>query len=185
MPSKGWFNLEAGTSVVPETQFFEGDSAFKFLGLSKTTRLYGFFACLAIGFLLSLLGAIVLFLGQLGSFAGECVFPHDTRLGAGQAIGLIKLSAVLYVFGTVISLVGTGFIIGFFRQLKLMFKPIRVVATIIFLASIGLVFVAAFVLKSDILCLVFVIIEYLAYTWYTLSYIPYARSAVLKVFGMA
>ena len=32
--------------------------------------------------------------------------------------------------------------------------------------------------------LVFVIIEYLAYTWYTLSYIPYARSAVLKVVGM-
>lgn len=31
---------------------------------------------------------------------------------------------------------------------------------------------------------VFVIIEYLAYLWYTLSYIPYARSAVLKVFGM-
>ena len=26
---------------------------------------------------------------------------------------------------------------------------------------------------------VFVIIEYLAYLWYTLSYIPYARSAVL------
>jgi len=44
MSSKGWFNLEAGTSVVPETQFFEGDSAFKFLGLSKTTRLYGFIA---------------------------------------------------------------------------------------------------------------------------------------------
>ena len=31
---------------------------------------------------------------------------------------------------------------------------------------------------------VFVIIEYLAYTWYTLSYIPYARAAVLKLFGM-
>lgn len=31
---------------------------------------------------------------------------------------------------------------------------------------------------------VLVIVEYLAYTWYTLSYIPYARSAVLKVFGM-
>jgi len=161
MPSKGWFNLEAGNGVIPDTQFFEGDSAFKFLGLSRTTRLYGFFACLAIGFLLSLLGSIVLFLGQLASFA------------------------VLYVFGTVISLVGTGFLLGFFKQLKLMFKPIRVVASIIFLASIGLVFVAAFVLHSEILCLVFVIIEYLAYTWYTLSYIPYARSAVLKVFGMA
>jgi len=160
MPGKGWFNLESGSSVIPETQFFEGDSAFKFLGLSKTTRLYGFFACLGIGFLLSLLGSILLFLGQVTSFA------------------------VLYIFGTVISLVGTGFIIGFFKQLKLMFKPVRVVATIIFLAAIGLVFVAAFVIRSDILCLVFVIIEYLAYTWYTLSYIPYARSAVLKVFGM-
>jgi len=41
---KGWFNLEAGgsSSIVPDTSFFEGDSAFKFLNLSKTTRLYGF-----------------------------------------------------------------------------------------------------------------------------------------------
>lgn len=108
-----------------------------------------------------------------------------------------------------------------------MFKVVRVVATIIFLASIVLVFIGAFVIGSDVsgvhfvfcrllelshsiidsvhscvslLCLlvslthsspsqntmptVFVIIEYLAYTWYTLSYIPYARTAVLKVFGM-
>ena len=102
-----------------------------------------------------------------------------------------------------------------------MFKPVRVVATIIFLASIGLIFVGAFVIRSDVsahititpkiqahatlsssfasvsvnskvaghmpltlLFVVFVIIEYLAYTWYTLSYIPYARTAVLKVFGM-
>ena len=28
-------------------------------------------------------------------------------------------------------------------------------------------------------------LEYLAFLWYTLSYIPYARTAVLKVFGMA
>jgi hypothetical protein len=31
-----------------------------------------------------------------------------------------------------------------------MFKPVRVVATIIFLASIGLVFVAAFVIRQDV-----------------------------------
>ena len=31
-----------------------------------------------------------------------------------------------------------------------MFKPVRVVATIVFLASIGLVFVGAFVIKSDV-----------------------------------
>jgi len=160
MANKVWFNLEAAGGTIPETQFFEGDSAFKFLGLSRTQRLYGFIGCLAVGFLLSILGAILLFLGQLGIFA------------------------VLYVVGTIVSLVGTGFLIGFFRQLKLMFKPVRVVATIVFLASIVLVFVGAFVLKIEVLCIVFVIIEYLAYTWYTLSYIPYARAAVTKAVGL-
>jgi hypothetical protein len=160
MATKGWFNLETAGGVIPETQFFEGDSAFSFLGLTRTQRIYGFVGCLAIGFILSILGSVMLFLAQLALFA------------------------VLYAMGTVISLVGTGFLIGFAKQLKLMFKPVRVVATIIFLASIGLVFVGAFVLRNDVLCLIFVIIEYLAYTWYNLSYIPYARTAILKMIGM-
>jgi len=160
MPSKGWFNLEAASGVIPDNQFFEGDSAFSFLGLTRTQRLYGFVGCLIIGFLLSILGSALLFLGQLGSFA------------------------VLYAMGTIISLLGTGFLIGFMKQLKLMFKPVRVVATVVFIAMIGLVFVGAFVIKSDILCIIFVILEYLAYTWYTLSYIPYARSAILRMIGM-
>jgi len=160
MSNRGWLNLETVGNAIPDTQFFEGEPAFKFLGLSKKARLYGFVSCLVVGFVLSLLGSIVLFLGQLSIFA------------------------ILYVLGTIITLVGTGFVIGFFRQLKMMFKPVRVIATIVFLASIVLVFIAAFVLKSDIICLIFVLIEFLAYTWYTLSYIPYARSAVLKVIGM-
>lgn len=161
MPSKGWFNLESAGSMIPETQFFEGDSAFKFLGLTRTQRLYGFVGCLIIGFALSLLGSILLFLGQLGSFA------------------------VLYTIGILVSLIGTGFVIGFASQFKLMFKPVRIIATIVFLGSVGLVFVGAFVLKNEVLCIIFVIIEYLAYTWYNLSYIPYARSAVLKLVGMS
>jgi len=160
MANKGWLNLETAGSVIPETQFFEGESAFKFLGLTRTQRLYGFVGCLIIGFVLSILGSALLFLGQLGSFA------------------------VLYGMGTLISLAGTGFVIGFFKQMKLMFKPVRIVASVVFLASVALVFVGAFVIKNDILCIIFVIIEYLAYTWYTLSYIPYARTAILKVIGM-
>lgn len=160
MAGKGWFNLETASSVVPENQFFEGDSAFKGLGLSRTTRLYGFVGCLIVGFILSILGTSLLFLGMLTTFA------------------------LLYAFGTVISLVGTGFLIGFFKQLKLMFKPVRIVATIIFLGSIGLIFVGAFVLGSGLLCLIFVFVQYLAYTWYTLSYIPYARTAILKFVGL-
>lgn len=155
--AKGWLNLEAAT----DAQMFTEDSAFSFLGLTRTQRIYGFVGCLAIGFILSLLGTLLLFVGMLASFA------------------------VLYAMGTVISLVGTGFLIGFGSQLKQMFKPVRVVATLVLIACIGLIFVGAFVIKNDILCIIFVIIEYLAYTWYCLSYIPYARTAVKNLIGMS
>ena len=85
-----------------------------------------------------------------------------------------------------------------------MFKPVRIVATVVFLVMIIMpVFISAFVIGSSTLCIskhtscrrlclfaqardaVFVVLEYLAFLWYTLSYIPYARSAVLRVFGLA
>lgn len=58
MSSKGWFNLEAVGGTIPETQFFEGDSAFSSLGLTRTQRLYGFVAwCVVVpsSFMVSLL----------------------------------------------------------------------------------------------------------------------------------
>jgi len=161
MASKGWFNLEAVGGTIPETQFFEGDSAFSSLGLTRTQRLYGFAACYVTGMVLSVLGTVMLIVGSLASFA------------------------VLYALGTVISLIGTGFLIGFRKQLKLMFKPVRIVATVVFLAMIIMIFISAFVIGSSTLCIIFVVLEYLAFLWYTLSYIPYARTAVLKVFGLA
>jgi len=161
MSSKGWFNLEAVGGTIPETQFFEGDSAFSSLGLTRTQRLYGFAACYVTGMVLSVLGTVMLIVGSLASFA------------------------VLYALGTVISLIGTGFLIGFRKQLKLMFKPVRIVATVVFLAMIIMIFISAFVIGSSTLCIIFVVLEYLAFLWYTLSYIPYARTAVLKVFGLA
>ncbi len=39
-------------------------------------------------------------------------------------------------------------------------------------------------LRADFLPTVFVIIEFLAFTWYNLSYIPYARSVVSKAVGL-
>jgi len=158
----GWFNLESATSALPENQVFENESAFSFLGLTRMQRIWGFVICSAVGFVLSILGSILLFLpGFLTSFV------------------------LLYSIGIIVSLIGTGFLIGFFKQLKLMFKPVRIVATLAFFAALVLVFIGAFVIDSDILCLVFVIIEYVAYTWYCLSYIPFARTAVLRVIGMA
>lgn len=57
-----------------------------------------------------------------------------------------------------------------------MFKPVRVVATLILFGAIAMTFMGAFLLNNAVLCLVMVIVEYLAYIWYSLSYIPYART---------
>lgn len=67
------------------------------------------FFSLVIGFVLSLLGAILLFLGQIGSFAGKRRVLHMALL---RILVDTRHSAVLFAFGTVISLVGTGFVIG-------------------------------------------------------------------------
>lgn len=61
-----------------------------------------------------------------------------------------------------------------------MFKPIRVVATVLMFASIAMTFVSAFLFGY--LCLVFVVVQYLCQIWYALSYIPYARSVIKSWF---
>jgi hypothetical protein len=64
------------------------------------------FLSLVIGFVLSLLGSILLFLGQLWTFAGKsCSILrfYSVKLTPQQ---------VLYAMGTIIALVGTGFVIG-------------------------------------------------------------------------
>jgi len=163
MSSKGWFNLESQTSLgaasnlIPDNQFFEGDSAFAFLKLSRTTRLYGFIGCTVGGFILSVLGVIFLILGSLISFA------------------------LMYALGTVLSLVGTGFLLGFQTQLKKMFQGTRIIATAVLLISIAMIFVGAFVIGSGVLCIILVIVQFLAFTWYSLSYIPYARAAIKNI----
>ncbi|GFZ48766.1 hypothetical protein JCM24511_06515 [Saitozyma sp. JCM 24511] len=154
--SRKWFNLEAQT----DDAIFGGETpSYNFLGLTRTQRLGGFAACYVGGLAISLLGAILLFLGATGAFA------------------------TLFAVGAILSLIGTGFLVGFKKQLQTMFKPVRVVATVLLFASIIMTFVSAFVLPA-ILCIIFVIVQYLAFLWYSLSYIPYARTLVKGWVGM-
>jgi len=115
------------------------------------------FDSLAIGFVVSILSTSILFLGMLVSFVSAYYLFHS-RYTCTNA------STVMYTLGIIVSLIGTGFLIGFFQQLKLMFKPVRIVATIVFFGSIGMVFVAAFILGNPLLCIIMVIVEFLAYT---------------------
>ncbi|KMZ00829.1 uncharacterized protein Dsimw501_GD14898, isoform B [Drosophila simulans] len=125
--------------------------------LSWSTRIKGFIICFALGILLSILGSVALFLHR-----GIVVF------------------AVFYTLGNIISMASTCFLMGPFKQIKKMFAETRLIATIIVLVMMVLTFIAAIVWKKAGLTLIFIIIQSLAMTWYSLSYIPYARDAVKK-----
>lgn len=76
------------------------------------------------------------------------------------------------------------FLIGPLRQLKTMCAKERAFATIIMLVCLVLTLCAAFWWKNNGLALLFCILQFLAFTWYGLSYIPFARDAVIKLFSM-
>ena len=84
--------------------------------------------------------------------------------------------AVMYTFGNIFGITSTFFLVGPLKQIKNMCNPNRLIATIVFLASMGMTLFSALYLKSAILVILFVIIQFLALFWYTLSYIPGGRS---------
>lgn len=124
--------------------------------LSWGTRVKGFVICFVIGIALSILGSVCLFFG-----------------------GLIAFS-VLYTVGNITALLSTCFLMGPINQIKKMFSPTRVVATILVFVCLVLTLLSAFLWKKNGLALIFCVIQFLAMTWYSLSYIPYARDVVKK-----
>lgn len=67
-------------------------------------------ASYAIGLVLSVLGTVMLFIGSLASFAGA-FFPKPSTV-LSWFLSCPRLVLVLYALGTIISLIGTGFLIG-------------------------------------------------------------------------
>ncbi|XP_039273795.1 vesicle transport protein SFT2B-like isoform X2 [Styela clava] len=124
--------------------------------LSWQTRLTGFFACCGIGILLSIVGTILIFFGNTKGFA------------------------ILYSIGTCTAIASTLFLRGPMAQLKSMFKETRIIATIVMIVMIILTLCAGLWWKIGILCLLFCILQFLAFAWYSISYIPFARDGVKK-----
>uniref|UniRef100_A0A8L0DN57 Vesicle transport protein n=1 Tax=Oncorhynchus mykiss TaxID=8022 RepID=A0A8L0DN57_ONCMY len=98
-------------------------------------------------------------------------------------VGLI-LFAVLYTLGNVASLCSTMFLMGPLNQLKRMCAKERALATAIMLTCLVLTMCSAFWWKNNGLALLFCILQFLAFAWYGLSYIPFARDAVIKAFSV-
>eukprot|EP00128_Syssomonas_multiformis_P008605 Colp12_sorted_trinity150504_noHs@3062 len=126
--------------------------------LSKTQRLYGFGICFVVGLLMSIMATVAFAFGNLTGFA------------------------VLYTLGNVTSLASACFVAGPWSHVKSMFDSKRWIATAVMLISIVLVLVSALALKLVALTIIFVIIEFAAMFWYTLSYIPFGRDMFVNCF---
>ncbi|XP_061895478.1 SFT2 domain containing 2a isoform X2 [Entelurus aequoreus] len=78
----------------------------------------------------------------------------------------------------------TMFLMGPVKQLKRMCDKTRALATAIMITCLVLTLCAAFWWKNFGLALLFVILQVLSFTWYSLSYIPFVRDAILKLVAM-
>jgi len=144
-------------STVDEERGFVAE-ALDASSLSMSTRIKGFAACFVLGILLSLLSISMLSI-SLSAFA------------------------LLYTFGNMTALASTFFLMGPVNQLKKMFAPTRLIATILMMVFLGLTLAAALWWGKKGLAIIFCVMQFCAMTWYSISYIPYARDAVKKCFG--
>mmetsp|Transcript_7501 Transcript_7501/g.13142 ORF Transcript_7501/g.13142 Transcript_7501/m.13142 type:complete len:206 (-) Transcript_7501:243-860(-) len=128
--------------------------------LSLRERLLGCATCMVCGYILS-----------FGSFM------RMKDLIVGNPVPLV----VHVTMGNILALSGTCFLTGPSSQLKRMFHKSRKVASIFYLGSLGvtlfLLLLPHFLLRGLLLFLL-MIGQYIAITWYCLSYIPFARDFV-------
>ncbi|XP_031504872.1 uncharacterized protein LOC116267329 isoform X1 [Nymphaea colorata] len=124
--------------------------------LSPLQRLYVFAACLVAGLACMFLSMIVFFKP-------------------------IKF-ALLFTFGNLLAIASTAFLIGLSKQLRMMFDPVRLYATVVYIICVILALVCALWFQSKILTLLAIICEICALIWYSLSYIPFARRMVSQLF---
>ncbi|CAM6001536.1 unnamed protein product [Sphagnum balticum] len=132
-----------------------------FPSMSWEMRIKGFLACFILGFILSIIGGIFL------------AIPSSRG---------ILLFVLFYTIGNIVSLISTMFLMGPFRQLKKMFAKTRIIATLLVFLFMILTILSG-VWHKVALAIICCICQFLAFTWYSLSYIPYARKMVKSGFN--
>ncbi|KAK0414054.1 hypothetical protein QR680_007123 [Steinernema hermaphroditum] len=85
---------------------------------------------------------------------------------------------IFITLGNIFAIGGTCFLVGPCKQLQKMFEPTRLTATLIYIIMTILTFVAGLEWHNLRLALLFVTGQCVAITWYSISYIPFARTIV-------
>ncbi|GJN21348.1 hypothetical protein PR202_gb08817 [Eleusine coracana subsp. coracana] len=136
------------------------------LGCRFDVHHFGKFACFAN---LSLLRCLLFHFFMWLLFPSMFVFFHPVKFG------------VTFTLGNLMALGSTAFLIGPKRQLDMMLDSVRIYATALYIASIIIALFCALYVHSKLLTLLAIILEFGALVWYSLSYIPFARSVVSRV----
>mmetsp|Transcript_61633 Transcript_61633/g.74146 ORF Transcript_61633/g.74146 Transcript_61633/m.74146 type:complete len:195 (-) Transcript_61633:334-918(-) len=157
---------ESSTSDSAASSSLEEEVCALFPSLSFKERVVGCAACMTTGYLLS--------------FGG---FSRFGKLMLGDPIPFVMITT----FGNILSLSGSLFLMGPTAQLKKMFHKKRKVATILYLSSMLVTIVVALTLHqykwAGLVLVLLVLVQYVAIAWYCLSYIPFARKGIKRLFN--
>lgn len=140
---------------------FEGDiiapddSEQLFKGLSWSQRIQGYAIFLSLGIFATMMSWIAISFGWYWKYT------------------------VLSTLGSIMSVLSTVVLMGPSAQLAYMFDDTRKWATTMYLGSLIMTLIVAFAFKSFFLCFLCGILQFTTLLWYSLSYIPYGREAVI------
>ena len=128
--------------------------------LSFKQRIIGFAVCLGFAGVISALGFVSLFSKDYLEFG------------------------ILNTIANCLALGSSFFLAGPKKQAKKMFEETRWIASVVYLTTMVLTFICALAIKIPALVIISVFIQYLALTWYGLSYIPGARNCLKRMVGL-
>lgn len=122
--------------------------------LTWKQRLIGFGVCVGLGLLLTIVSLPFLWTLSVTRFA------------------------ILYCFGSILSIISTCFLMGPVTQIKRMMESKRILATSVYVLSIIGTLVVAFTIGNPIIVLVFLIVQFAALIWYCMTWIPGGQTAL-------
>lgn len=129
--------------------------------LTMTQRLSGFFMSLGMG-----VTFIIIAISFVPTLA---LFP--------------KKFAFFYSCGSLFCVMSTAFLVGFKKQVTMMFEQHRSQAAAAYVVSLFMTLISAAQWQSTVLSIAFASIQIVAVLWYSLSFIPFARQVVGQFLG--
>eukprot|EP00386_Alphamonas_edax_P007899 GDKI01026139.1.p1 GENE.GDKI01026139.1~~GDKI01026139.1.p1 ORF type:complete len:177 (+),score=14.84 GDKI01026139.1:68-598(+) len=160
----GWFSSMPLLQRITGQQQEEEDEGVAsmscFPSLTYYERIMGFTACFLAG--------TIIWLFSFGSFT-EMLTGNPSRF------------ALTYTLGNVISLFSSCFLVGPMQQLKNMSDKNRRMASMLYVGSLIGTLVLCFTYPISLLIIILVIAQFVAMSWYTLSYIPFGRSVARRL----